>query len=70
MDSSNTLSQFVVERIRFLRKEKGLTQEVLSEIASLDIKYVNKLENYRHTARLETLEQLILALGVTYSEFF
>ncbi|MEI4310901.1 helix-turn-helix domain-containing protein [Streptococcus suis] len=70
MDSNNTLSQFVVERIRFLRKEQGLTQEALSEIASLDIKYVNKLENYRHTARLETLEQLLLALGVTYSEFF
>lgn len=70
MIKKHNLSHFVADRVRQLRKERQLTQEALSEAAQLDIKYVNKLENYRHTARLETLEQLLGALGVTYSEFF
>ncbi|MBG9367671.1 MULTISPECIES: helix-turn-helix transcriptional regulator [unclassified Streptococcus] len=70
MNNKKTLSQFVADRIKVLRKERGLTQEKLSESSQLDVKYVNKLENYRHSARLETLEQLLDALNVTYSEFF
>lgn len=70
MKNNESLAIFVADRIKKLRKEKGLTQEALSEAAQLDIKYVNKLENYRHSARLETLEQLLTALDVTYSEFF
>lgn len=34
------------------------------------MKHVNKLENYRDTARLETLELLPESLELTYSEFF
>lgn len=34
------------------------------------MKHVNKLENYRDTARLETLELLPELLELTYSEFF
>ncbi|MGT2964766.1 helix-turn-helix domain-containing protein [Streptococcus acidominimus] len=70
MNNNESLAIFVADRVKELRKEKGLTQEALSEASQLDIKYVNKLENYRHSARLETLEQLLEALDVTYSEFF
>lgn len=70
MKKNESLSTFVADRVRELRKEKGLTQEALSELSQLDIKYVNKLENYRHSARFETLEQLLGALNVTFSEFF
>lgn len=70
MNKNESLAVFVADRVKELRKEKGLTQEALSEASQLDIKYVNKLENYRHSARLETLAQLLEALDVTYSEFF
>lgn len=70
MKNKYNLSRFVADRIRQLRKEQHLTQEALSDASQLDIKYVNKLENYRHSARLETLEQLLNALGITYSNFF
>lgn len=70
MTNQYNLSRFVADRIKQLRKERHLTQEALSEASQLDIKYVNKLENYRHAARLETLEQLFKALGITYSHFF
>lgn len=67
---NNNLSRFVADRVKELRKHKGLTQEALSHASGLDVKYVNKLENYRHTARLETLELLLKSLELTYSEFF
>lgn len=70
MDRNESLATFVADRVRELRKEKGLTQEALSESSGLDIKYINKLENYRHSARLETIEQILIALDVTFSEFF
>ncbi|MFC3928427.1 helix-turn-helix domain-containing protein [Streptococcus caprae] len=70
MENNNNLSRFVADRVKELRKHKGLTQEALSHASGLDVKYVNKLENYRHTARLETLELLLESLDLTYSEFF
>ncbi|MDO4902611.1 MAG: helix-turn-helix transcriptional regulator [bacterium] len=70
MVNNSNLSRFVADRVRQIRKERKLTQEALSEASKLDIKYVNKFENYRHSARLETLESLLEALGITYSEFF
>lgn len=69
-EDNNNLSRFVVDRVKGLRKHKWLTQEALFHDSGLDVKHVNKLENYRDTARLETLELLPESLELTYSEFF
>lgn len=70
MKKSNNLTYFVANRIKQLRKQKGLTQEQLSLESDLDIKYINKLENYRFSPKIETLEKIMDTLDINYSDFF
>ncbi|MGV3011064.1 helix-turn-helix domain-containing protein [Streptococcus thoraltensis] len=70
MNKEYPLSRFVADRVKVIRKEKRISQEALSEMAGLDVKYINKLENYRMSPRFETLESILKCLDMTYSEFF
>ncbi|MGT2925710.1 helix-turn-helix transcriptional regulator [Streptococcus cuniculipharyngis] len=70
MKESNNLTYFVANRIKQLRKKKGLTQEQLSLESDLDIKYINKLENYRFSPKIDTLEKIMDTLNISYSDFF
>lgn len=58
------------QRLKGLRKEKGLTQEELSERTDLTKGYVSQLENNISSPSLETLMDLLEVLGCTPSEFF
>lgn len=58
------------QRLKGLRKEKGLTQEELSERTDLTKGYVSQLENNVSSPSLETLMDLLEVLGCTPSEFF
>jgi len=70
MENDLNLRGFVSTRIRYLRQQKGMSQENLSEAAGLDFKHINKIENMKNNIRLETLEKIITALGETYESFF
>ena len=48
-------------KVRVLRKERGLTQEKLAEMAEISINYLSKIENNR----IKNVGVLIKALGVT-----
>jgi transcriptional regulator with XRE-family HTH domain len=57
------------DRLRRLRKERGLTQEELAERAAVSVDLVKKLEQgRRQSARLTSLTSLATALGVPRSE--
>ena len=57
------------KRLRALRNKHGLTQQRLAELADLDYKHVQLLEGSRPPyARLDTLEKLAKAFGMTLSE--
>lgn len=55
----------VGQRIRSLRLEQGMTQEMLAETADLSVPYVSHIERGAKKASLETLIQIAAALGVT-----
>ena len=57
------LSSKVAARIKELRLQNGMTQEVLAELAGLDLSY---LENIK----IETLDKIIRAFNIDYPSFF
>lgn len=60
----------VGERIRRLRKERNLSQEQLAERSSLHTNYVGQVERGEKNLTLETLEKIVLGLGVSLEELF
>lgn len=53
------------KRIRNLRRERGLTQERLSEVADVDYKYIQRIEGKNPPAlKIDTIEKLAKALKV------
>lgn len=57
------------EKIKKLRKESGLTQEKLAEMASVDPKTVIQIENAkRRNPTLETINKIATALKITSTE--
>lgn len=62
--------KLVGERIRALRKAKGLTQEALAEKAGIHYSYMSGIENADRNISMETLEKIIVALDVAAVEVF
>jgi transcriptional regulator with XRE-family HTH domain len=60
----------VGQRIRELRKKLELSQEALANEAEVDRTYMTDVENGRRNISVEVLEKIIMALKVSYSEFF
>ncbi|MEK7534088.1 MAG: helix-turn-helix transcriptional regulator [Patescibacteria group bacterium] len=54
------------EKVKHLRKEKGLTQEKLAELANIDPKTIIEIENARRrNPTLKTLNKIAKALNTT-----
>ncbi len=60
----------VGNRIRDLRKQKGLSQEQLGWEAGLHNTYIGAIERGEKNCSLETLEKIVKALKVEISELF
>lgn len=58
----------VGKTIRVLRKEKGLSQDVLSGLAGIARTHLTMIENGSKQANFETLWRLATALGLRPSE--
>lgn len=58
------------ERVRELRKERGLSQEGLAHIADLDRTYVSGVERGLRNIGLDNIHKLAAALKVDVSSFF
>ena len=58
----------VGKTIRALRKEKGLSQDVLSGLAGIARTHLTMIENVSKQANFETLWRLATALGLRPSE--
>ena len=55
-------------RLRYLREQKGWTQETLAFESNLNKNYISDLENGRRNPTLVVMEKLSYALGITLSE--
>ena len=58
------------EKIKRLRKKRGLTQEQLAEMIDIAPKNLSKIEVGSSFVTAETLEKLLVALNVTTEELF
>lgn len=58
------------EKIRYIRKERGFTQEKLAEISNIDFTTLNKIENGKRSASLSTIEKIARALKIAVNELF
>ena len=66
----NSLSFYIGDRIRSLRITKGLTQEKLAEKAGLHNTYIGQVERGEKNITIVSLEHILSALGLTFSDFF
>ena len=60
----------IIEKIKFLRKDKGFSLNRFSEITGLSKGYLSKIENGVNFPPLSTLNRIAVALGVDLTYFF
>lgn len=56
--------------IRFLRVNKGLSQEQLAQLANLDRTYISGVERGTRNLTINSLEKIIFALDISCEYFF
>lgn len=65
-----TLRNSVGERIRAIRKAKGLTQQQLAELSGLDDAYIGSLERGERNFSIDTMEKIVIALQIPANDLF
>lgn len=58
------------QRVKLLRKGKGLSQEDLAEKSGLNRPYISAIEQGKRNVSLEVIEKLAEALEIAIKEFF
>jgi putative transcriptional regulator len=66
--ASSTSAQTVADRLMALREERGLSQARLAELAGVDRKTINRIENGHFSPSLDTLTRLSVVLKCRLSE--
>ena len=59
-----SLEKTVIDNIKRIRKEKGITQERLAEACDTATSYIGLMEIYKNVPKLSTIERLAKALEV------
>ena len=59
-----SLEKTVIDNIKRIRKEKGITQEQLAEACNTATSYIGLMEIYRNVPKLSTIERIASALDV------
>jgi len=58
------LKRLVIDNIKRIRKEKGISQEKLAEACNTATSYIGLMEIYRNVPKLSTIERIAAALDV------
>ncbi|WP_342420578.1 helix-turn-helix transcriptional regulator [Paenibacillus sp. FSL E2-0178] len=58
------------DRIRAIRKAKGLTQQQLAELSDLDDAYIGAVERGERNFSIDTLEKIVTALKIQPADLF
>lgn len=64
------ITEIVGNRIKELRSEMGLSQEKLALKAEIDRTYLAGVENGKRNISIKSLEKIIVALEVSFQQFF
>ena len=63
-------SMYIGQRIRYFRTLKHWSQEKLALAANINTAFLGHLERGLKSPTMKTLDKIISALGISYSEFF
>ncbi len=58
------------KRLRYLRRDRDITQEQLSELTDISVHFISRLETGQSSPSLETIVKLAKALDVEVAELF
>ena len=58
------------KKVREIRKDRGISQEKLAELAELDRTYVSEIENGKRNVSIETMYKIGEALKIPVFKFF
>jgi transcriptional regulator with XRE-family HTH domain len=58
------LERLVIDNIRRIRKEKGISQEKLAEACNTATSYIGIMEIYKNIPKLSTIERIAHALDI------
>jgi len=64
------IQKMIAERIKAIRKEKGLTQEQLAWNSDVDRTFMNHVESGRKNISLNSLEKILNGLEISFKDFF
>ena len=64
------ISTQIGNRVRQLRRQRDMTQETLAFDSGLNVSFVSDIENSKKKPTVDSLEKLLIALDVTFQEFF
>lgn len=64
------IQKILAENLRKIRKEKGLSQDALADLAQIDRTHVGNIENCRNSPGLDVLSRLADALKIDFKDFF
>jgi transcriptional regulator with XRE-family HTH domain len=64
------ISRIIGDRLRNLRKERGLSQEKLAHLSSLHPTYIGQIERGEKNATIDTIEKVTKGLEITLEELF
>ena len=64
------LERLVIDNIKRIRKEKGISQEKLAEACDTATSYIGLMEIYKNVPKLSTIERIAKALDVDPLELF
>ena len=64
------LERLVIDNIKRIRKEKGISQEKLAEACDTATSYIGLMEIYKNVPKLSTIERIARALNVDPLELF
>lgn len=62
--------ELLAQRLKQLRKSRGLTQEKLAELIERDTKHISKLEIAGSYPSVETLDRIAKALDIELKDLF
>jgi transcriptional regulator with XRE-family HTH domain len=64
------LERLVIDNIKRMRKERGISQEKLAEACNTATSYIGLMEIYKNVPKLSTIERIADALNVDPLVFF
>ena len=59
-----SLEKLVIDNIKRIRKERGISQEKLAEACNTTTSYIGLMEIYRNVPKLSTIERIADALNI------